>query len=248
MFNCLGHQSWATNTGPLLKKHPEFDETPHIPADNKGIYCREWCPSHPDVNKVVFDLSDELIDAFEADALHVGMDEVFLIGSDKCPRCKGKDVGELFAGVVNRLHQHLVEEKGVEMLMWGDRLLDAGKFTYGTMGGEQDRLAPRDRPDPQGHHHLRLALRAAGRLSLGPLLPTAGIPRAALDLEESRRGGGLGPLRPQGRHRADAGRAVHRLVGRRQRREACGGAGKSAGERQVAGPLSSRSRPRFTRG
>jgi hypothetical protein len=44
LFNCLGHQSWAKNTGALLKKHPEFDETPQIPADNKGIYCRicDW--------------------------------------------------------------------------------------------------------------------------------------------------------------------------------------------------------------
>src|SRR5438128_2711225 len=33
-FNCLGHQSWASNTAALLKKHPEFDETPHVPADN----------------------------------------------------------------------------------------------------------------------------------------------------------------------------------------------------------------------
>ncbi|MGA2258931.1 MAG: hypothetical protein ABSG53_30040, partial [Thermoguttaceae bacterium] len=45
---------------------------------------------------------------------------------------KGKDVGALFAGVVNSLRQHLVQEMGVEMLMWGDRLLDSGKFSYGT--------------------------------------------------------------------------------------------------------------------
>lgn len=132
LFNCLGHQSWASHTAALLTKYPQFDETPHVPADNKGIYCREWCPSLPEVDKVVFDLLDELIDAFDADAMHVGMDEVFLIGDDKCPRCRGKDKGELFAGVVNRLHQHLVREKGVEMLMWGDRLLDASVFSYGS--------------------------------------------------------------------------------------------------------------------
>ena len=85
----------------MLKKYPQFDETPSIPQDDKKIYCREWCPSHPDVNKIVFELIDELIDAFEADAFHVGMDEVFLIGDKDCPRCKGKDVGELFAKVVN---------------------------------------------------------------------------------------------------------------------------------------------------
>ncbi len=131
LFNCLGHQSWAANTAPLLKKYPQFDETPHVPADNKGIYCREWCPSHPEVNRVVFGLLDELVEAFDADAVHVGMDEVFLIGDAKCPRCRGKDPGELLAKVVNELHGHLVKEKGVEMLMWGDRLLDSGKFSYG---------------------------------------------------------------------------------------------------------------------
>ena len=87
---------------------------------------------HPDVNKIVFELLDELIDAFDADAMHVGMDEVFLIGDKSCPRCKGKDVGELFAKVVNELHEHLVAKKGVEMLMWSDRLLDSKATGYGT--------------------------------------------------------------------------------------------------------------------
>jgi hypothetical protein len=130
LFNCLGHQSWAGNTFALLKKYPQFDETPHVPPDNKGIYCREWCPSHPEVNQVVFDLLDELIEAFEADAIHVGMDEVFLIGDEKCPRCRGKDVAELFGKTVGELHEHLVRQKGVEMLMWGDRLLDASALPY----------------------------------------------------------------------------------------------------------------------
>lgn len=131
LMNCLGHQSWGPRPGALLKKYPQFDETPSIPHDDEKIYCREWCPSHPDVNKIVFELIDELIDAFEADAFHVGMDEVFLIGDKDCPRCKGKDVGELFAKVVNELHDHLVKEKGVEMLMWSDRLLDSKTTGYG---------------------------------------------------------------------------------------------------------------------
>jgi len=132
LFNCLGHQSWSSRTFALLQKYPQFDETPHVPADNKGIYCREWCPSLPEVDKVVFDLLVELLDAFDPDALHVGMDEVFLIGDSRCPRCGGKDPGELLAGVVNRLHKHLVEDRQVEMLMWGDRLLDSSVFPYGT--------------------------------------------------------------------------------------------------------------------
>ena len=128
LFNCLGHQSERGGASALLRKHPEFEQTPDPPVGNEKIYSHEWCPSHPDVDKIVFDLLDELIAAFDADALHVGMDEVFLIGSKNCPRCQGKDVAQLFAGVVNQLHQHLVKEKGVEMLMWGDRLLKSPEY------------------------------------------------------------------------------------------------------------------------
>lgn len=131
LFNCLGHQSWAARTAPLLAKHPEFDETPLIPADNRGIYCRSWCPQHPHVNEVVFALMDELLDAFAADALHVGLDEVFLIGHAQCERCHGQDPAKLFAGAVNDYHCHLVGKRKVEMMLWGDRLLDDATMNYG---------------------------------------------------------------------------------------------------------------------
>ena len=131
MFNCLGHQSWAQNTAPLLAKHPELDETPAVPKDNKGIYCRSWCPLHPDVNKIVFALIDELIDAFGGDSFHVGMDEVFLVAHPGCTRCKGKNPAELFAKSVNDLHRHIVDERKLTMSMWADRLLDDKLFGYG---------------------------------------------------------------------------------------------------------------------
>jgi hypothetical protein len=83
------------------------------------------------VNEIVFALLDELIDAFEADAFHVGMDEVFVIASEQCPRCKGKKTADLYAKAVNDLHRHLVGEKKVTMLMWGDRLLEDGAMHYG---------------------------------------------------------------------------------------------------------------------
>jgi hypothetical protein len=130
-FQCLGHQSWAKTTHALLTRYPQFDETPGQFPDNEGIYCRSWCPQHPEVNPIVFDLFDELLDVFEADALHVGMDEVFLIASAHCPRCKGGDPARLFAQAVNDYHAHLVGQRRVEMLMWGDRLLDAAATGYG---------------------------------------------------------------------------------------------------------------------
>jgi hypothetical protein len=130
-FQCLGHQSWRKNVFPLLVKYPQFDESLGQYDKNEQIYCRSWCPLHPEVNLIVFDLMDELIFVFEADALHVGMDEVFLIGEDSCPRCKGRNKARLFAKAVNDYHDRLVKKHKIEMLMWGDRLIDAGKIKYG---------------------------------------------------------------------------------------------------------------------
>lgn len=130
MYNCLGHQSWKEHAGALLRAHPEFNEAPELDATAKDFYCMSWCPNHPDLNAVVFDLFDELIDAFEADAFHVGMDEVFVLGH--CPRCKGKPNAELFAKSVNDLHSHLVDRRGLEMQMWGDRLLNNETMKYGS--------------------------------------------------------------------------------------------------------------------
>lgn len=132
--NLLGHQSWAGTLGKLLTVYPEFDETPHIKMPEKyewpnadGLYCKSYCPLHPGVHKVVFDLIDEICDAFEANAFHAGMDEVFYIGDDKCPRCGGRDKAELFAGEVWTLRNHLAQSNR-ELWIWGDRLLD-GKAT-----------------------------------------------------------------------------------------------------------------------
>ena len=132
--NLLGHQSWADKAGNLLKVYPEFDETPQVKIPEKyiwpnadGLYCKSYCPLHPGVHKVVFDLVDEVCDVFEAEAFHAGMDEVFYIGESQCPRCSGKDKAELFAGEVRTIHDHLAI-KGRKLWIWGDRLLD-GKTT-----------------------------------------------------------------------------------------------------------------------
>jgi hypothetical protein len=126
-INCLGHQSWSTRNDRLLTVHPEFDETPGKYPNNTNIYCRSYCPLHPQVHGVLFDLIDELARACEAKAFHVGMDEVFILADPDCPRCKGKDPAELFAGEVKTLHAHL-KSIGCRLWMWGDRFID-GKTT-----------------------------------------------------------------------------------------------------------------------
>jgi len=132
--NLLGHQSWAESLGNLLREYPEFDETPHVEMPEEyqwpnedGLYCKSYCPLHPDVHDVVFALVDELLEVFEADAFHAGMDEVFYLGDDRCPRCAGRDKAELFAEEVTRIRNHLAAQDR-ELWIWGDRLID-GKTT-----------------------------------------------------------------------------------------------------------------------
>jgi len=129
-INLLGHQSWHSSVGKLLQVYPDFDETPWVQNPEKytwpnpdGLYCRSYCTLHPKVHDVVLPLVDEICEAFEADAFHAGMDEVFYLGEAKCPRCGGKDRSVLFADEVKRIHDRLQAQKR-QLWIWGDRLLD----------------------------------------------------------------------------------------------------------------------------
>jgi hypothetical protein len=133
-INLLGHQSWANKVTGLLRVYPQFDETPHVKMPEKyswpnpdGLYCKSYCPLHPEVHPIVFDIVNEICDVFEANAFHAGMDEVFYIGDDRCPRCGGRDKAELFAGEVKTIHDFL-QQKNRRLWIWGDRLID-GKTT-----------------------------------------------------------------------------------------------------------------------
>ena len=133
-IDLLGHQSWAKTTNNLLRVYPEFDETPQVKTENysgwpnpDGLYCKSYCPLHPEIHSVIFALIDELMDAFETNLFHAGMDEVFYIGDPHCPRCSGRDKAELFAGEVAVLRNHLAQKNG-RLMIWGDRLID-GKTT-----------------------------------------------------------------------------------------------------------------------
>ena len=146
----LGHQSWAKTTGKLLEVYPEFDETPHVKTENytswpnsDGLYCKSYCPLHPEVHKVMYALIDELMDVFEATDFHGGMDEVFYIANEKCPRCAGKNPAELFAGEVTKARNHLAEKKVQRKLwIWGDRLIDGRTTRIGMWEASMNGTAP----------------------------------------------------------------------------------------------------------
>lgn len=132
MINMLGHQSWEDKKLKFLQVYPEFDERPEVglPApgtwkwpNKDNYYCKSYCPRHPGVHRILFECIDEMLDAFEAVNFHCGMDEVFDIASDNCPRCKGESPAVILAEEITRINDHL-KSRGVRMWMWADRLLD----------------------------------------------------------------------------------------------------------------------------
>ncbi|WP_221392403.1 family 20 glycosylhydrolase [Dyadobacter sp. NIV53] len=147
-INLLGHQSWASKTTNLLRVYPQFDETPNVKMPEKyvwpnadGLYCKSYCPLHPDVHKVVFSLVDEIMDVFEAKDFHAGLDEVFYIGEDSCPRCKGKNKAILFANEVAEIRDHLAG-KDRKLWIWGDRLLDGKETGLGMWEASENNTYP----------------------------------------------------------------------------------------------------------
>ena len=108
----LTHGYW------LLTRHPELAE---YPGDK---WPDTYCPSNPDSYKLMFDVYDEYIDVIKPKMIHIGHDEWWGAPLDVCPRCKGKDFSELFAGDINKIHDYMAG-RGINIAMWGDYLLES---------------------------------------------------------------------------------------------------------------------------
>lgn len=102
----LGHQEVL-----LLPSHPELAEDPSRLSD--------YCPSNPLVYRLLFDVMEEVIGVFRPRFLHIGHDEVKVVGV--CPRCRSKKPFELFAQDVRKIRSFLAE-RGIVTMMWADML------------------------------------------------------------------------------------------------------------------------------
>lgn len=143
LLPCLGHQSTGPRTTPypIFQAYPELLEQPDIPkdADWPDFMGHSWCASNDEVYKYYFPMIDDMADACRADTFHVGLDEVFDIGM--CPKCKDKDPAALFARTVKILHDYLTS-KGLDMMMWGDRLIDSLASGYSMWEGDRFGMHP----------------------------------------------------------------------------------------------------------
>jgi hypothetical protein len=109
----LSHVQYLTITYPeIAEEKGEASVTPPYP------HC--YCPLHPDVYKIVFDMIDEVVEVFKPVCyVHMGHDEAYMMAV--CERCKGKSKAELYAGDVNKIYQYL-KSKGLGMMIWADML------------------------------------------------------------------------------------------------------------------------------
>lgn len=139
-FQCFGHQGSRPNV--FLSTYPELMAPPKPDYSDPNHYHVSWNPLDPRVNEIIFPLFDELIKAFEPKYFHVGMDEVMLFPDETTPHYNGETPAEVFARAANGYHDYLVKQKGLTMLMWGDRLIDRSRIRYNWMESSSNGTAP----------------------------------------------------------------------------------------------------------
>ncbi|HLY63361.1 MAG TPA: beta-N-acetylhexosaminidase [Terriglobia bacterium] len=104
-----------THSFYLLTKHKDLSE---VPGDK---WPDTYCPSNPKSYELLFDVMDEYIEVMKPRMIHAGHDEWFALFG-LCPRCKGKDPGELYGGDLRKIHDYLAKQD-IKMAIWGDYLL-----------------------------------------------------------------------------------------------------------------------------
>lgn len=125
MFNCWGH---ATACRIKHGRHVVLDQNPRLaPLFEPDGWT--WCLSNPRTQDLLRRVCDELIEfAGPGQYFHIGCDEAYSHGT--CDRCRRTDRVQLFADHINNLAKHL-EQRGRRTIMWGDALLESGKWPPG---------------------------------------------------------------------------------------------------------------------
>ncbi len=119
MTQCLSHFNYFLK----LPAYRHLAEIPDPGPDTGRKQLWNYCPRHPDIHAMVFDMIEEHLECYpQAKWYHVGLDEITFEAIGVCERCRDASGGVLLAEEVNRLHRFLTA-KGKRMGMWGDQLL-----------------------------------------------------------------------------------------------------------------------------
>ncbi|MBE6625602.1 MAG: hypothetical protein E7628_00255 [Ruminococcaceae bacterium] len=95
----------------LTLAHPEIAERPH------ERWPDHYCPSNDKSYKLYFEVAEEILEVIEPTHVHIGHDEVRVLG--ECPLCRKKSGHELLAGDINRLYD-FYNARGIKIMMWGE--------------------------------------------------------------------------------------------------------------------------------
>ncbi|MBR5252431.1 MAG: family 20 glycosylhydrolase [Clostridia bacterium] len=95
----------------LTLAHPEIAERPH------ERWPDHYCPSNDKSYELYFEVAEELLEVIEPTQVHIGHDEVRVLG--ECPLCREKSGHELLAGDINRLY-NFYNARGIKIMMWGE--------------------------------------------------------------------------------------------------------------------------------
>ena len=125
MFNCWGH---ATACRIKYGRHVVLDQNPKLaPLFEPDGWT--WCLTNPRTQALLRSVCDELCEfAGPGQYFHIGCDEAYSHAT--CDRCRQGDRVKLFADHVNAMAAYL-EQRGRRAIMWGDPLLERGKWPAG---------------------------------------------------------------------------------------------------------------------
>ncbi len=105
------------------KKYRHLGERFQKPDGTWAYSDWNYCPSNPEVYKLVFALMDELIEVFQPRYFHIGHDEASFGPIGTCEKCRQKKPWELWAEDVNKLHDYLAG-KGLRVMLWAEQFLE----------------------------------------------------------------------------------------------------------------------------
>ena len=105
-----------SHTDYICHAYPEIAERQNDP------YPDTYCPANPKSYEIVFDILDEVIEVFNPKRINIGHDEFYSVAI--CDKCKGKSKSSIFAEDVKKISEYLAS-KGVETMIWGEKLLKA---------------------------------------------------------------------------------------------------------------------------
>ncbi|MEN8256162.1 MAG: family 20 glycosylhydrolase, partial [Verrucomicrobiota bacterium] len=118
-LNLMGHSGEIF----ALQKYAHMAEYP-ADKDPRTLRAGVFCQSSPDARKLAETMLQDMMDCFSSEVIHVGGDEVGLIG--KCPACqkahKGKTAFEIYSGYYSHLRDVAVRN-GRKVGLWHDMVL-----------------------------------------------------------------------------------------------------------------------------